>query len=454
MEIDIEQPVDIIDNNHKRKIDELSEHESVQASKKVKTNNIVSSCLVDETTKKIFLHPVLLPNGKIYEKDVLVRMLNVDDKIDGVRYDETDFIVCPTIEEMIKNHLDEHPEDKANQFMTAEDVNQCIHDGNFDRLLNCDKFYFGEIRNPKKLCEQAPINVLKYFIDKCEDLNCRDRDDDWYLIHHFIFGSDPEVVKYLINKNVELEVCDLENWRPIHFAIQYSTPEIIKLLINKKVHLNVITDDEKTPLHFAIEYSTLEIIKLLTNKDFITRSDNKKWYPLHYAARYSNLEVFQFLFESGAILSVETKFKQYPIHLALYYGKNDVAKFIMDKDIAQWYNRDLFGYNTLHLIILHSDCEMLKYFFGKFTTNAGIKNSVIRSTSDNTSDNILHVALTKQSKEMIEYVISISDHYMFYQENITRDTFDSLVSEIKNESVRKHYFDLKNKRLTELEKNN
>src|ERR1700733_6405847 len=102
--MEIEQPIDIIDNN-KRKASQMCNGDNGMdlnnSIKKVKSTNIIAAHLVDESTGKIFLHPVLLPNGKIYEKDVLIRILDESrGEINGKSYSETDFIVCSVIEEM------------------------------------------------------------------------------------------------------------------------------------------------------------------------------------------------------------------------------------------------------------------------------------------------------------------------------------------------------------------
>jgi ankyrin repeat protein len=345
------------------------------------------------------------------------------------------------------DHINFHPDDE-HIFEIVEYVNKCIHERNFNGLLKCSKFYFRGLLNPKKFFKNAPINVLKHFIDKCENLDCLSSYHGWYLIHHVIYGCNPEVIKYLIDKKIDLEICNLDFERPIHFAIKYSTPEIIKLLINKKVNLDQVNDGETSLLHCAIEFSILEIIKIFTNENSVNHLDHQKWNALHYAARYSNLKVFEFLVKSGADLSAVNVYDQYPIHLALHHGKNDIAKWIMDIDPEQCYKFDRLGFNAIHLIVSHSDCMTLKYFIDKFMIQEYHANFIDCSTSL-AHDNILHLALKRGDRKMIEYVISISSKYIFDRQNIFRESFDSLIDGME---LKKCYLQLKNERLAQLDR--
>ena len=45
------------------------------------------------------------------------------------------------------------------------------------------------------------------------------------------------MIRYIIDKCVDLECATLQGWKPIHFICQYSTPEMIKYIIDKGVDL-------------------------------------------------------------------------------------------------------------------------------------------------------------------------------------------------------------------------
>jgi ankyrin repeat protein len=43
------------------------------------------------------------------------------------------------------------------------------------------------------------------------------------------------MIKYIIDKGVDLECVDNDGWKPIHYICRYSTPKIIKYIIDKGV---------------------------------------------------------------------------------------------------------------------------------------------------------------------------------------------------------------------------
>ena len=45
------------------------------------------------------------------------------------------------------------------------------------------------------------------------------------------------MIKYIIDKGVNLECSNNNGWRPIHFICRNSTPEMIKYIIDKGVNL-------------------------------------------------------------------------------------------------------------------------------------------------------------------------------------------------------------------------
>jgi len=78
--------------------------------------------------------------------------------------------------------------------------------------------------------------------------------------------STPEIIKYIINKEVDLECIDNYGMKPIHFICQFSTPEMIKYIIDKGVDLECKTNEKWKPIHLICYYSTPEMIKYIVDK--------------------------------------------------------------------------------------------------------------------------------------------------------------------------------------------
>ena len=60
-----------------------------------------------------------------------------------------------------------------------------------------------------------------------------------------------EIVKLLIEKNVDLEVENMDKLRPIHYACRNGFVEIVKLLIEKNVDLEAENVNKSRPIHYA-----------------------------------------------------------------------------------------------------------------------------------------------------------------------------------------------------------
>jgi ankyrin repeat protein len=91
------------------------------------------------------------------------------------------------------------------------------------------------------ICKKASPNIIKYLIDKNIDINCIYY-KPWRPIHHIIrrFDTNIELIKYFIDKGTELEWHDGTGMYPIHSACYNSSYEIIKYLLEKNINIDVL----------------------------------------------------------------------------------------------------------------------------------------------------------------------------------------------------------------------
>jgi hypothetical protein len=132
------------------------------------------------------------------------------------------------------------------------------------KKLNYIKINFNNI--PENIYKNNYI--MELIINKLENLECETLRDKWRPIHFICKYSTPEMIKYIIDKGVDLECETICKMRPIHFICKYSTPEMIKYIIDKGVDLECETlRDKWRPIHFICKYSTLKMIKYIIDKD-------------------------------------------------------------------------------------------------------------------------------------------------------------------------------------------
>lgn len=55
---------------------------------------------------------------------------------------------------------------------------------------------------------------------------------------HFIFRyQNPELIKYVIDMDINIDLSGGDGWRPIHYLCRYSTLEMVKYIMNKGVDI-------------------------------------------------------------------------------------------------------------------------------------------------------------------------------------------------------------------------
>ena len=97
------------------------------------------------------------------------------------------------------------------------------------------------------------------------------------------------MIKYIIDKNVDIESQNMKGWAPIHLICRNSTPEMIKYIIDKNVNLEIQTNDGWTPLHIICRYSNVETIKYIINKKVNMELRIKKYNDQDYDFNYIDL---------------------------------------------------------------------------------------------------------------------------------------------------------------------
>ena len=98
------------------------------------------------------------------------------------------------------------------------------------------------------ICFLNKTSIIKYIIDKginleVEILICKRRP-----IHIICEHSTPDMIKYIIEKGVNLEVADSTGFRPLHYICKFSTPDMLKYIIDKNVDLEANTYDGTRPI--------------------------------------------------------------------------------------------------------------------------------------------------------------------------------------------------------------
>ena len=115
--------------------------------------------------------------------------------------------------------------------------------------------------------------LIKHILDLNIDVNIKDS-DNWSPLHFACYRFFPEIVKILISRYTNLEMETYGGWRPIHAASLYCDDKIIRFLIAQKVDLNTrikIFEGEN------VNYDCLQLIQLNQRLDNYQKKKLKQY---------------------------------------------------------------------------------------------------------------------------------------------------------------------------------
>ena len=218
-------------------------------------------------TKQIFYDPVSAADGRIYEEQYIKKWF-----AGSKRSPITSNIISPTLypsipmRNLVNSLIEKHPECKEYQYVpdfsyyaNKDTIKRYITEKNFNKLLNyTDYIIMDNVIDNSLYYYDEPIfeyiiknckndNIIKYVLDNCIDIEVSECIENHRPIHIVCRYSNPEMIKYIIDKGVKLECRTNEKQRPVHFIFQFSTPEMIEYIVRKEVGLHYYDSDRETP---------------------------------------------------------------------------------------------------------------------------------------------------------------------------------------------------------------
>ena len=275
--------------------------------------------LICPITLKIFREPCVASDGFIYEKTYIERWFKTNDTspTTNVKMDNMNIVSCNYIKQKIKNLYEKYPQlysseyhnneifeehvISISEFMSVSNIKNTIDYNQFKKLI--DNSSLDELNETRVLnmnmihfiCCFGTNQMIKYIIDKGVNLECQSN-IGIRPIHLICRYLSSEIIKYIIDKGVNLECKTTDGIRPIHFICQYSSSEMVKYIIDKGVNLECKTNDGIRPIHLICQYSTPEMIKYIIDKKVILDcKTNEGFKPIHAIRQYSTPEMQQYL---------------------------------------------------------------------------------------------------------------------------------------------------------------
>ena len=116
-----------------------------------------------------------------------------------------------------------------------------------DNILNrCFKKYSGgpKIVNESKNDTIDKKSKIMYYVDYYKLINKKNGNS---LLHSASYDNHPELVKYFLEKNSDVNLQNYEGNTPLHLALKNKNKKIIKILMNNKAALNIPNNKGNSP---------------------------------------------------------------------------------------------------------------------------------------------------------------------------------------------------------------
>lgn len=160
-------------------------------------------------TCQIMNNPVIASDGNIYERDAIEEWYYYSCYSPITRqFINDEFYDIVKIKNLIDMYLDIYPDKRKEQYKTNYDminninrINNFIIKGNFEKLMNYKKYTLSKIQYVV-LLYKCDNNIIKYIIDNSENLEYED--NGRRLLHILCLGSNIEIIKYIIDKDINL----------------------------------------------------------------------------------------------------------------------------------------------------------------------------------------------------------------------------------------------------------
>ena len=212
--------------------------------------------LICPITRYIFNEPVTLSDGQTYEKDIIIEWLKINNKSPITNKIINDDVVNCEINNILKNIISDLI---ISKIINQEDV--------YLKKLDIADFFHKYGTNDDKVHELIDLMESKGLLNTFDSTIITQY--NYQLIHWVCRFSSNKMIKYLIDKNINLEAETIDKWRPIHLLCKYQDNEIIQYLINKNVKLETETSYNCRPIHLICEYQNNKMIQIMIDKNIL-----------------------------------------------------------------------------------------------------------------------------------------------------------------------------------------
>jgi ankyrin repeat protein len=129
---------------------------------------------------------------------------------------------------------------------------------------------------------EGKLNCLKILIGCKVIVNERKTDDEQTSCLFMCKNGQTKCANTIFEKNVSVNVYNLQRQTPLHLAAYGGYQESLELLIRKGGDVNAKDEDDRTPIHYAVFLGKVDCLEvLLANGADVNARTNTLYTPLH-----------------------------------------------------------------------------------------------------------------------------------------------------------------------------
>ncbi|XP_076395542.1 uncharacterized protein LOC143265743 isoform X1 [Megachile rotundata] len=184
-----------------------------------------------------------------------------------------------------------------------------------------------------------------------------------------------EDLKDCLKKGADLNARHSNLWTTLHFAAKGPSLEVIKFILNHNLSVNVKNIDGQSPLHIAAAYNRRDIVQFFVkNRDLcIDDKDCNGKTPLHIAAQNGNTDIVNILLKNSADHNIKDVVGFSPLHSAVKNNHINVVQILMKKEVDADDNEVKGGFTSLHIAAENGHLETVNFLL-KNGANVNAKN--------------------------------------------------------------------------------
>ncbi|OGM49544.1 ankyrin repeat-containing protein [Aspergillus bombycis] len=172
-------------------------------------------------------------------------------------------------------------------------------------------------------CRPAPAPA-------CADIASVDERGD-AAIHHAAAGGSVEVVKFLLEQGIPVDVRGDEETTVLLTAVIYQRAAVVQLLLEAGADVNLVETNGNNALHLAAYCGTVEIVEsLLAHSTPVGILEPDGQTVLHAAVAGNNPSVVPSLCRAGVAINALDASGNTALHLAALYGCTAFARLLLE----------------------------------------------------------------------------------------------------------------------------